>query len=144
LSSFSQFEDIDWLALADCAAATLIVPAATLTGLNEHKDTTSRGRLKRRAADGLITLKKYSAQTAPMYATNNVDVQFRPKEPTVDFWSISLMSTLKTIDFWLSAVEFALERGLSPQVVLLATGDFGLELKAKSQEVIAELPLPDV
>jgi hypothetical protein len=143
---FEQFQPItgiDWLALASCDSATLLVPSVTLRELNEHKDGATRGRLKRRAAAALIDLKKYSDQGTPAKIRDGVDLDFRVSEPLIDFAQHHLDERLNDDRLIASAIEFATERMITAECVLVATGDFGLELKVKSQSLLRSLPLPE-
>jgi hypothetical protein len=143
---FEQFQpitDIDWLSLAGCDCATLLVPSVTIRELNEHKDGATRGRLKRRAAAALVQLRKYADQSAPVKIRDGVFLEFRENEPLIEFGSYHLDPQLNDDRLLASALALALEKGLGRDSVLVTTGDFGLELKAKSQQLIAPLALPE-
>jgi hypothetical protein len=143
---FEQYQpitDIDWLALANCASVSLLVPSVTIRELNDHKDGATRGRLKRKASAALIQLKRYSDVGTPAKIREGVYLDFRPREPLIDFGMHHLDAKLNDDRLLASAIELAIEKQLGPQSVLVATGDFGLELKIKSQSLIAPLRLPD-
>src|SRR5271166_6787200 len=53
---FPPLTDVDWLTLADCETAVLIVPAIVITELNNHKDGATRARLKKKAKSVLSRL----------------------------------------------------------------------------------------
>ena len=143
---FEQFQpitNIDWLTLAGCDSATLLVPGVTLRELNEHKDGATRGRLKRKAAAALSDLKRYADRGTPAKIRDGVHLDFRTAEPLIDFSDYHLDKTLGDDRLIASAIEFASENKISAECVLVATGDFGLELKAKSQAMLRPLSMPD-
>jgi hypothetical protein len=140
---FLPIVDVDWLALADCTSATLVIPAATIRELNAHKDGANRGRLKRKAAAALIQLKKYKALAGRPQIRDNVFLEFRPQEPLINFADYHLDPTKNDDRLLASAIEFGLEKGLPRESILIATGDWGLELKADCQPSVTPLPLPD-
>ena len=143
---FEQFQpitDIDWLKLAGCDRITLLVPSVTVRELNEHKDGATRGRLKRKAAAVLIALKKYSDQGTPIEIRDGVELDFKQREPLIDFATYHLDPGLDDDRLIASAISFAIEEKLTPESVIVTTGDFGLQLKIKAQPLIRLLPLPD-
>jgi hypothetical protein len=143
---FEQFQpitDIDWLSLAKCTSATLIIPAVTLKELNEHKDGASRGRLKRKAASALSALRRYSVEPAPVYVRPSVEIEFRPAEPNINFAEYHLSEGVEDDRLLAAGIQFSIENALDGLSVLITTGDFGLELKAKSQTLVAPLALPE-
>jgi hypothetical protein len=143
---FEQFQpitDIEWLKLAGCDRVTLLVPSVTVRELNEHKDGATRGRLKRKAAAALIALKKYSDQGSPIEIRDGVELDFRQHEPLIDFESHHLDRGLDDDRLIAAAIDFAIEKKLTPESVMIATGDFGLQLKVKAQPLVELLALPD-
>ncbi len=78
---FLPLSNIDWLALAECDAAVLVVPANTISELTKHKDTSTRARLKKRAAEALSRLSSYAAASKPVEVRTAVDVEFRHRGP---------------------------------------------------------------
>src|SRR5579885_114537 len=139
---YQPIEDIDWLSLANCTSATIVIAPVVLSELNEHKDRGSRGRLKRKATSALSALRTYSIQSTPLIRPL-VDLRFRTKEPTIDFAGYQLNDSVNDDRLIASAIEFALEGNLDKATVFIATGDLGLELKTKSQNLVAPLPLPE-
>ncbi|HLH05732.1 MAG TPA: PIN domain-containing protein [Terriglobales bacterium] len=143
---FEQFQpigDIDWLQIAACDTATLVVAPIVIFELNEHKDGATRSRLKKKSATVLSELRRMSGQTEPIRIRKNVDLEFRIKEPTIDFGSYQLSNSVSDDRLLAAAIEFALEKGLDRTSVLVATGDFGLELKARAQSLCGELRMPE-
>jgi hypothetical protein len=143
---FEQYQsitNIDWLTLAGCDFVSLEVPSVTVRELNDHKDGATRGRLKRRAGAALSALRKYSDEGTPAKVRESVHLEFRPREPLIDFGMYHLDPKLNDDRLIASAIELAIEKQLGPESVLVTTGDFGLELKIKSQPLISPLRLPD-
>src|SRR5579872_1197745 len=143
---FEQFQpitDIDWLNLTGGERVTLLIPSSTIRELNEHKDGATRGRLRSKAAVALVQLKKYADQGLPAQIRDGVELNFRPQEPRIDFEAHHLDPKWDDDRLIASAVAFAAEGQLVRELVLVATGDFGLELKLNDQTYVGVLPLPD-
>src|SRR5665811_2428307 len=140
---FSPITDIDWLALANCESATLLVSSVTIRELNRHKDGAANGRLKRKAAAVLSGLKRYSEQGAPAKIRAGVELEFQTQEPRIDFAAHQLDEQDGDDRLVATALTFALGKGLTSESVLVATGDFGLQLKLRSQPLVGIIPLPD-
>src|SRR5258708_3890307 len=82
---FPPVDQMDWLTIADCNQATLAVPQITIRELNRHKDTSPRGRLRRRATSALAQLTKWARQPQPVQLRVGVDLIFINREPMLDF-----------------------------------------------------------
>lgn len=143
---FEQFQpitDIDWLNLTQGERVTLLVASVTVRELNEHKDGAKRGRLRNKAAATLVQLKKYADQGLPVQLRDGVELNFRPQEPRIDFEAHRLDPKLADDRLIATAIAFVAEEQVASQRVLVASGDFGLELKIKDQNHIGVLPLPE-
>lgn len=139
---FPQPSDVDWLNLAKCTSAILLVPPVTIGELNKHKDTAVRSKQQERAAGALRLLSGYSKQKLPVYVRNDVEIRFIVHEPLIDFPSYRLNSNVPDDQLLAAALEFANENGLPPEAVLVATADLGLALKIGSRPEIRALELP--
>jgi hypothetical protein len=140
---FAPITDIDWLTLAGCESATLLVSSVTIRELNKHKDGTTRGRLKRRAAAALSNLKRYSDCGTPASIRDGVKLDFRMREPLIDFTAYHLDKEDNDDRLVASALAFAMAEHLAGESVLVATGDFGLGLKVRAQPLLSLLSLPE-
>ncbi len=139
---FQPIENIDWVNLSGGDTVTLVVPAVTLSELNKHKDGAIRGRIKRRAANVLSQLSAYSRQPGRVVLRNGVDLIFRHQEPLIDFTERHLSKDVPDDRLLASAIEFAGEKNILDRSVMVATGDLGLELKIKGQDLLNPLLLP--
>ena len=143
---FEQFQPIStiyWLKLAGCTSATLLVPSVVLSELTEHKDSGGRERLRRRAGDAIRELRGYSQQKGTVEIRPGVSVVIRPKEPSINFGLHGLVETVKDDRLIAAAIEFEAEKNEYRGHVLIATGDFGLEMKASTYKQLAPLILPE-
>jgi len=140
---FPPLSDIDWLSLAKCDCVVLIVPPIVIAELNKHKDGATRARLKKRATSALSKLSEFAAQPKPVDIRNGVTLEFRNREPLVDFNALGLSRDIPDDRLLAAAIEFASEMALDRNSVLVSTADLGLQLKAQSQELVSPLPLPD-
>ena len=139
---FPQLSDIDWLSLATCSEAVLVVSPITLRELNKHKDASLRRKIKQRAASALTVLAGYSEATPPIIVRDRTELQFRTRDPLIEFADFQLNRDVP--DDWLlaTAIEFAQETNLPRDCVLVSSNDLGLTLKARSQQLIAPLVMP--
>jgi hypothetical protein len=140
---FPPVSQIDWPGLACCGRVVLIVPPVTISELNKHKDTSTRSKLKRRATEALLELSRYSKLESPIEVRPNVEIQFRSREPLIDFGEFQLSPVVNDDRLLASAIEFAIEEGLDKAEVLVTTADLGLTLKVNGQTLIGGLPLPE-
>ncbi|MGC2109027.1 MAG: PIN domain-containing protein, partial [Candidatus Korobacteraceae bacterium] len=139
---FAPPSEIDWLSLALCSQAVLVISPIVLRELNKHKDTSTLRKIKQRAASALKLLGEYSDSTPPINVRRGVELEFRVNDPLIEFADFQLSREVP--DDWLlaTAVEFAIETGLPQYQVLVCSNDLGLTLKARSQPLIASLPIP--
>jgi hypothetical protein len=143
---FEQFQpigSIDWLDLAKCTSATLLVPSVVLSELTEHKDSAGRERLRRRAGDAIRELRGYSQQMGIVEIRPGVSIVIRPKEPSIKFALHGLVETVKDDRLIAAAIEFESENKEHQGHVMIATGDFGLEMKASTYRQLSPLILPE-
>jgi len=143
---FEQFQpihDIDWPSVASCTSVALIIPPIVIRELNEHKDSASRGRLRRKADSTLKELHALSRNPTPIVIRQCVELLFEKREPLLDFVSYGLDEHVNDDRLIASAIAFAEAQGLPAETVLVATGDFGLQLKAEGQPRITCLPIPE-
>ena len=139
---FPAIEQIDWLTISSCNEATLVIPL-TNPELNRHKDTSPKGRLKRRAAAALSQLTRLSRLPRPIEVRKHVDIVFLKSEPLLDFEKYHLTRDIADDYLIASAIEFAQERALAPEQALVVTADLGLELKVSGQSQVVACPMPD-
>jgi predicted ribonuclease YlaK len=140
---FPPLSDLDWLKLAACTSATLVIPQITIRELNRHKDKSERSRQKRRAANALRDLSSWSRSPAPTTIRPSVDLIFWPNEPLIDFHSFRLSPDIPDDQLLASAIEFAKEKQLGPESVLVASADLGLEIKGRTQPSIQMLAMDE-
>ena len=140
---FPTASDVNWLKLANCESAALLVAPITIAELNKHKDTSSRSKQRERATAALRFLSDHSKQSPPAYVRNDVEIGFVTKEPSIDFAAYQLSPDVPDDRLLATAMEFAVENALSRETVLVATADLGLELKARTKSEISIFPLPD-
>ncbi|MBZ5501532.1 MAG: hypothetical protein LAN59_04710 [Acidobacteriia bacterium] len=140
---FPPLTDVDWAGLVDCSSVTLVIPQVTIRELNRHKDTSQKPRQKRRAAAALRKLFEWAQAPSPVTVRPSVELVFRHQEPLIDFAAFHLRHDVADDEFLASAIEFAAERQLGPESVLVSSADLGLQLKGQSQEAIRMLLMPN-
>jgi hypothetical protein len=140
---FPPLADVDWTELADCSSVTLVIPQVTIRELNRHKDTSPKPRARRRAAGALRKLSEWAKATPPVIIRPSVELSFRPNEALIDFATFHLRHDVPDDELLASAIEFASERQLGADSVLVSTADLGLQLKGRSQGTIKMLSMPE-
>jgi len=140
---FPPLTDVDWVKLVGMSPVTLVVPQVTIRELNRHKDTSQKPRQRRRAADALRKLSQWARAASPVIIRPSVDLAFGTHEPLIEFAQFHLRREVPDDELLASAIEFATERHLSPETVLVSSADLGLQLKGQAQESITMLLMPE-
>jgi PIN domain len=145
IPSLRPIEHIDWLGILDTESVILVVSTTVIRELNRHKDFPSSPKARERAAAALIKLHGWSEQEPPIMIRTSVELQFRERDPVIDFDSELLSRDIPDDHLIATIIEHRAENGGD---LILITSDLGLKLKARSHQIHpvqlpAELRLAD-
>ncbi len=129
---YRPIEHIDWLGILDTESVILVVSTTVIRELNRHKDFPSSPKVRERAAASLIKLHGWSEQEPPIMIRNSVELQFRERDPVIDFGSELLSRDIPDDHLITTIIEHRAENGGD---LILITADLGLKLKARSHQI---------
>jgi hypothetical protein len=113
----------------------IVIAPIIIRELNKHKDFPKSPKIRDRARDALKSLDSWSEQTAPIWIRDSVELQFRVRDPLIDYASNNLSRDISDDQLIASMIE---HRNEHPDCALnIVTADLGLKLKAKAHDLSA-------
>ena len=137
---YKQLRDVNWLQLLACDSVEIVILPRILKELDEKKFGASP-KLKKRAEGALRQLRSITGPTGIGTLNESVTVRVEADEPLIDFEEHSLSK--HSSDDWIIAGCIQLQERGSAHVVLL-TGDYGPEFRAKQKGIDALRPPDDL
>jgi hypothetical protein len=141
LIHYKSIDQIDWKRLSCYDQVSLMVAPIVLKELNRHKDRGDRPSIKKRARSVIALLRRLSTSPTPGRVRDGVNLHLVTQEPLIDFTADDLDREVDDDRLIASAVSWA--RKNSSVAVLLAAGDFAVEIKTRTRPELTFLPLPE-
>jgi predicted nucleic acid-binding protein len=139
---YQDFDQINWLEIAQADDITIVIPPVSIRELNKVKETHPRARLRKRAGNILKKLSGLFASGPQSQLRDGVIVQFEDCDPLVDFASYNLNREVQDDHLIASIIMYRDERPSSE--IALFTSDVGLTMMAKARRHrITAISLPD-
>lgn len=130
---YQDFDRIGWLKVLGIDAAKIVIPPVTVRELNKQKDTSSRNRIRNRAANTLRKLFDWFENNRIVNIGDGLDVVFEDRDPLIDFERFQLSREVQEDHLIASALMY--QKETADAVVTLVTSDAGLTLIAKANRL---------
>jgi predicted ribonuclease YlaK len=130
---YQDFDRIDWLKILGIDAGKIVIPPVTVRELNKQKDTSSRKRIRNRAATTLRKLFDWFEENRIVSIAEGLDVVFEDRDPLIDFERFQVSREVQDDHLIASALMY--QKETADAVVTLVTSDAGLTLIAKANRL---------